>query len=801
LAATIAIGLAFVPSALSNAPVTGATSTTDNPGWIGPGAYVNQECQQTVGVNCNQYLDKRDVWLSGLPTEASVGAGTYFFAVLVPGGQGNNSDANPNDGTLKNLSDKTADPYSAGALNGDGSTIPTGDDWTNRVFSVDGDGNITYGGTHGFDAANNKIQMFPYDDTTNQGGEYILAVCNLADANPDAEFKPGVDPSDCKYDAFKVQEGNVVPPAANLTASKTAAATYTRQYTWHIDKSANTDKVYTAGGADGSADYTVKVSHDAGSDSGWAVSGDITVTNPESFPVTVDIADSIPGGTCSVTNETGVVVAGPGSETRSYTCTFGSNPGSGTNTATITWAATSAYQGGSTTATEGFTFDDPTSLVDECVKVDDTNPAGPQGQNVCVGDANPTTISYTGTVSGEAGTCTDNKNTASFTTNDTGSEDSATATVTDCQGADLTVTKTATPSFDLKYKWSIDKSVSQTVPGTRTFDYKVSVSHDAGTASNWQVKGTITVYNPNDWQDITLTNLSDTLDSSGACVLDTAGPYVVAKSGLLTVGYTCATASASDTKNTATATWDGAAAHTPNGSASGSFDVAFANPNLIDECINVVDDNGTPGNTADDRNFGQVCVGGANPTEFTYSKTLTVADGQCVTVTNTATFTTNDTGATGSHSQTVTYCAPATIGYWKTHISKCAPGVKTGTGGCNNNGPFTVAYLSQSLGNYVVDTGAKALAVFDANNCSNASSSDGNATGCLAAQLLGAKLNVANGGPSCIAATIAAADAFLISNTSPAYHGPGFVYTLNTRAQAIALQVKLATYNTGGGCV
>ena len=136
---------------------------------------------------------------------------------------------------------------------------------------------------------------------------------------------------------------------------------------------------------------------------------------------------------------------------------------------------------------------------------------------------------------------------------------------------------------------------------------------------------------------------------------------------------------------------------------------------------------------------------------------------------------------------------------------QCAPRERTGTNGCNNNGPFTAAFLPQLLGNYSVDTTAKALAVFNANNCSNAASSDNNASACLAAQLLGAKLNVANNGPSCIAATIAAADSFLINNVLknnvPGYIGPtGGPYTVNTRAQAIALKDALDNYNKGLGC-
>ena len=295
------------------------------------------------------------------------------------------------------------------------------------------------------------------------------------------------------------------------------------------------------------------------------------------------------------------------------------------------------------------------------------------------------------------------------------------------------------------------------------------------------------------------------IDNGGDCTVE-AGPYDIPASSSIDVDYTCDYDLAPDPKafkNTATATWDAVAAHTLLGSASDDAEGAFGDPtSVIDECIDVKDDNGTPNNAADDKVLGKVCAGvDPNPKTFPYSVTLNVSDAKCVTYTNTASYATsdddNDTTEAGSDSETVSYCAPATIGYWKTHIRACAAKEKTGTGGCNNNGPFAVAYLPKSLGNYPVDSGAKALAVFDANNC--ASSTDQNAVACLAAQLLGAKLNVANGSPNCINGTIGAADTFLVSVS---YIGPSGTYALTAaqRAEAISLKTLLDNYNKGLGC-
>jgi hypothetical protein len=46
------------------------------------------------------------------------------------------------------------------------------------------------------------IRLFPYSDTTNPGGVYIMAICSLGEGYP-------VDPRDCKYDAFKVKAGKM----------------------------------------------------------------------------------------------------------------------------------------------------------------------------------------------------------------------------------------------------------------------------------------------------------------------------------------------------------------------------------------------------------------------------------------------------------------------------------------------------------------------------------------------------------------------------------------------------------------
>jgi hypothetical protein len=180
--------------------VSGAGFTTFNPSVDG---YNKTVCKNSI-INCNIYGAKEYVWLNGGPTANGLGPdGEYFFAVLEPGGQ-----PNPNDqGGVpdKNLSDDY-------------------DLYTNRTFTVT-DGEVSaYTGDHWLDSNTQAplgckngngpfacdgpdglppyIRLFPYSDTTNPGGVYIMAICSLEDGYP-------VRPRDCKYDAFKVKEGRV----------------------------------------------------------------------------------------------------------------------------------------------------------------------------------------------------------------------------------------------------------------------------------------------------------------------------------------------------------------------------------------------------------------------------------------------------------------------------------------------------------------------------------------------------------------------------------------------------------------
>jgi hypothetical protein len=160
-----------------------------------------------------------------------------------------------------------------------------------------------------------------------------------------------------------------------------------------------------------------------------------------------------------------------------------------------------------------------------------------------------------------------------------------------------------------------------------------------------------------------------------------------------------------------------------------------------------------------------------------------------------------------------------TIGYWGNHLAKTGTagctGLPSGTG-CSSNAPFTKDQLgkticvSQScpngifvatLGGATINTFQAAAVVFKNNNCSNASTSNANAAACLAAQLLGAELNVANGANTCACATIKSAIALLTAvGYNPSTNASNFTNSGYTRQNAIDLKTKLDNYNNAKGC-
>jgi len=257
-------------------------------------------------------------------------------------------------------------------------------------------------------------------------------------------------------------------------------------------------------------------------------------------------------------------------------------------------------------------------------------------------------------------------------------------------GADLTVKKDATPSFSRRYNWSIGKVVNKTIldPGG-TANYTVTAAETGFADSGWQVNGTITVHNPNNWESVTLTGVTDATDNGGTCTLTGGTTPTITPGSDATLTYTCTYSSApspASGTNTATASWDKSAAFTPDGSASGNASFAFTTPTAtVNKTITVTDSMAGALGTATATDTTPYTT-----KSFTYSKTFTPPASGCVTVNNTATIV--ETGQTASASVKNCNTGALTMGFWQNKNGQAIITGGASTSGVCNSGTWLRAY-------------------------------------------------------------------------------------------------------------
>ncbi|TMD91582.1 MAG: hypothetical protein E6I73_03965 [Chloroflexi bacterium] len=484
------------------------------------------------------------------------------------------------------------------------------------------------------------------------------------------------------------------------------------------------------------------MTHDAGADSAWKVSGAITVTNPNDWEdITVDVTDSINnGGSCVVSGATSVLVPKSGSVSRDYVCTYASapSPAAFSNTGTATWNAVTASTVASSAAriVTG-AFGDPTKLVDDSVTV--TDPLGGDLLGtVHSADSSPAVFTYSNTVTGTPGTCKTVDNTATFKTNTTLTTGSAKQSVKLCVGADLSVAKTATPGFTRTYSWNISKAVDKTVVkqvgGSATFNYTVVANETGFTDSGWQVTGSITVTNPNDWEDITAS-----VADGGSCTLS-GGPTITVKHATpVVLTYVCTFGSNPGSGvNTATATWNAGTYFTPDGTASGTAGYTFGAPTkLVNSPIHVTDTfKGALGSVTATDDLAHLATG-----TFTYARVIAIPQFGCTPYPNTAKIVETQQTADAS----VKVCGPIrtgalTIGFWQNKNGQAIINGCASTAGVCNSGTWLRQFASfQDLS--VTATCAQVAAYFTGVfNVANAGGTTMNPM--LKAQMLATALNV-----------------------------------------------------------
>lgn len=143
-----------------------------------------------------------------------------------------------------------------------------------------------------------------------------------------------------------------------LEVSKTAVTRYTRDWSWTVSKTANdAGSVTIARGAQAPVCYTVSAAATS-RDSGWSVSGTITVHNPAPIAASAgSVSDSIPSAVLSCSGSAPYSIAAGGDLVCTYNASL-NGPNGGTNTATAALTNGSAFSGSA-----AYAFGDPTTVL------------------------------------------------------------------------------------------------------------------------------------------------------------------------------------------------------------------------------------------------------------------------------------------------------------------------------------------------------------------------------------------------------------------------------------------------------
>lgn len=339
--------------------------------------------------------------------------------------------------------------------------------------------------------------------------------------------------------------------------TKTADEYFTRYWDWDIKKV--DDGVYDRFISESvEHDYKVSVTPTT-TDNDWQVKGTITVTNSHpTLPMVLTSVSDIAGGISAKVTCPSMIVPADGK----LDCTYetyeqdspDSNPFGSTNTATAVFAEENWIG----TATISFPTA-PTSEVGKEITVDDDNLEGEEWS--ANGAYAEWTYKKTFTCSSDPDFYKDgkytitNKNTA--TINETGDSDTATVTV-DCYAP--VVSKTAVGTYDLRYTWDVEKSVTPLdqsgYPGDiLSWTWTVDVS-ESSAPENYAVNGVITVVNNHPTEAMTV-SIADVLDDGTPVTLDCGGSLTVPAAGSNTCAYSAVPDDDSATKNTVTATYKG----------------------------------------------------------------------------------------------------------------------------------------------------------------------------------------------------------------------------------------------------
>jgi uncharacterized repeat protein (TIGR01451 family) len=355
------------------------------------------------------------------------------------------TDAKANYASVTNTGDLSVD---GGAdLHTCGGTSRTvtvsGSPWTTATLTLTGAGHFATGGgtttTVALDGTGHaQVQV----DSTGPGQIDVSATVQIA-TMVQADNGGNQDFVYLEFQPVTKHVSIVFNDCQNLRLSKSATPAFTRSFDWTIAKSVDQTSVTTSA-ATATFAYTVAVSKSAATDSGWKVTGSISVSNPNVTSVEhVTVAEQgvNNGGVCAL-NGSGALgtLAGGQSGSATYTCTYAAAPSAaaGINSALVTWTLPNTGdtpQVHSASVIQAFAFGAPTTVAHNSVNVSDLFNGG--APTMLEGGANLSasgSFTYSRTVAVPETGCRVYDNTATVTATDTPSYvKNAVASVTACR--------------------------------------------------------------------------------------------------------------------------------------------------------------------------------------------------------------------------------------------------------------------------------------------------------------------------------------------------------------------------------
>jgi hypothetical protein len=580
-----------------------------------------------------------------------------------------------------------------------------------------------------------------------------------------------------------------------LEVSKTAETTFTRTHKWEITKSVDDDSVDIFTGDSQTVNYDVEVTKTGSMDSAWAVSGNITITNPN--PVSTGLTANITDIVDTISGQGDVLVTCPGGLAQdlapgaTLNCTYTKAVTDGNDELnTVTVSTSGLVPGGEGTA--NVDFEEPTTVINDKINITDTYEGDLGETNIS------TTFEYDRVLTcgaGEGkfkGLGNNVPNTATITETNQSADEYVTV---NCY--DLTVTKDASTSYTKTWTWDIDKTSTTTTlnlaPGQiHPVYYEVTVSATSQN-SDYAAAGTITITNPAPIA-APITGVTDILTGNIAAIVDCKGATSIPANGSLECTYEVDLANADTLTNTAEVTMTNGTKY------SGTAQVNFASAVVteVDESIEVTDDKKGV--------LGTVLATDTLPKTFKYVLNVGPYEGETVCGTtqkfdNTAELTTNDTDTSDTDTVTVNAnircTCSLTQGYWKTHNDTFHGGAPTDDNWENvaPNGELTGFFTTNPLNTYpYLGLNAPSFTWYTV----FWTAPKGNVYYNMAHQYMAAKLNVLNGAYNpTINADIAAAEALLKLYTPNAIATMKGKNATNISKQFQDLAGKFAAFNEG----